>query len=380
MTSEPPPAHPPAQATPPYSVTSVVADADVASLEADWNRLSDTEASPNVFMTCDWFRAWNQCLSREDPRRRPHVLVLRQNERVMGLSPFILRTCSRFGFAVRKIEFVASQGDYHDFVLGGDPQGQIGAVARFLAQTSDEWDLVELTDLREAGGQIPRIESALSRAHLSYRILPEQKGCPYVTLEADPSTPMNNLSGHVRRTLRKRIERASALGLRVRIIENPQQEPGLVDEMIGLERGKIDAGGPFIGKYPEVFRSLFDGLGPRGWLYVALLEREDRPVAFQLGFRCGHKLWDYSKSYDRSCSRFAPGTILVQALLAHGASRGYDEYDFLRGEEPYKTVWSTGCHRSYRLLIWNRRWVSRVRKFIYRDLKTPLYRLFSERA
>ena len=380
MTSEPLSPHPPAQAAPRYSVSPIVAEEDVASLEADWNRLSETAALPNVFMTCDWFRAWNQGLSREDRRRRPHVLVLRQNQRVTGISPFILRTCSRFGFVVRKIEFVGIQGDYHDFVLGEDGPGQIEAVAEFLAQTSDEWDLVDLTDLREAGGQIPLIRSALSRARLSYRIVPERSGCPYMTLDANPSAPMNNLSGHVRRTLRKRIERASALGLRVRIVENPHQEPGLLELLVDLEHRKHRSAGPFIRRYPGVFRSLLEGLGPRGWLYVALLEQGDEPVAFQLGFRCGHKLWDYSKAYDRSRSRFAPGTTLVHAMLEYGASRGYDEYDFLRGEEPYKTVWSTGCHRSFRLLIWNGRWDSRVRKLVYWDLKKPIYRLLGRRA
>lgn len=367
------------QATPRYSVTPVVTEKEISSLEADWNRLSETAELPNVFMTFGWFRAWNQRLAQEDRRRRPNVLVLRKDQEVMGISPFILRMCSRFGFVVRKIEFVGDQGDYNDFVLGGDAAGQIGSVARYLAQTSDEWDLVELTDLRDAEGQMPRIENALSRANLLYRILPEKEGCPFLSINADASTLMKNLSGHVRGTLRKRMERASADGLRVRIIENPHHEPRLLEKLIDLERGKQSLWGPFIGRYPEVFRLLFDALGPRGWFYVALLEQDDDPVAYQVGFCCGDKLWDYAKAFNRSFARYAPGTMLVQAVLDYGFSRGYDEYDFLRGEEPYKMVWSTGCHRRFRLLIWNRRWASRARKLVYCNLKPFIYRLFGTR-
>jgi CelD/BcsL family acetyltransferase involved in cellulose biosynthesis len=360
-----------------YSVASIVTEKEISRLEADWNRLSETAELPNVFMTFGWFRAWNQRLTQEDPHRRPHILAVCKDQEVMGISPFILRKCSRFGFVVRKIEFVGNQADHNDFVLGRDVPDQIEAIARFLSRTSDEWDLVELLDLRE-GGQIPWIEGALSRANLRYRILTEEQGCPYLSIDADAS--MKNLSGHVRRTLRKRMERASAEGVRERIIENPQQEPGLLDKLIALERERQRPWGPFIGKYPELFRSLFDALGPRGWLYVALLERDNEPIAFQLGFRCGNKLWDYSKAYDRSFSRFAPGTMLVHAILNYGFSRGYDEYDFLRGEEPYKMVWSTGRHRGIRLLIWNRRWVSRARKFVYCDFKAFIYRLFGNRT
>ena len=124
---------------------------------------------------------------------------------------------------------------------------------------------------------------------------------------------------------------------------------------------------------------MFDNLGPHGWLYVALLELGDQPVAFQFGFRCGDKLWDYAKAYDRSFSRFAPGTLLLLALLDYGFGRGFREYDFLRGEEPYKMIWGTGCQRRLRVLIWNRRRISRVRKFIYYDLRSAVNWLLRKR-
>jgi CelD/BcsL family acetyltransferase involved in cellulose biosynthesis len=371
--SRPTPAVAPEPTASCFSVKSIVTEKEISNLEADWIRLSETAEFPNVFMTFDWFRAWNRRLTQENSHRRPHIFVLRKDQEVIGISPFVLRLCSRFGFVVRKIEFVGEHSDYNDFVLGGDATNQIAAVALFLAQTSDEWDLIELRDLREAGGQIPRIETALARANLLYRIRPEQESCPFLPIDADVSVLTKTLSGHVRRTLRKRIERANIEGLSERIIENPHQEHGLLEKLIDLERRKHNSAGPFIGRYPEVFRWLFDALGPRGWVYVAVLERDEDLVAFQLGFRCGDKLWDYSKAYDRTFSRFAPGTMLVHAVLDYGFSRGYDEYDFLRGGEPYKMVWSSGQHRRVRLLVWNRRWISRVRKFAYSDLRRALH-------
>jgi CelD/BcsL family acetyltransferase involved in cellulose biosynthesis len=380
------------QAAPRYSVTPVVTEEELSSLETDWNRLSEAAELPNVFMTFGWFRAWHQRLAQEDPRRRPNILVLRQGQEVMGISPFVLRTCSRFGFVVRKIEFVGNQADYHDFVLGGDAPGQIEAVARFLAQTSDEWDLVELTDLREAGGQIPRIESALARANLFHRILPEGLRCPYLPVDAPSSVIVSRLSRSARRmmdglhTLRKkqhRLERLSAEGLRVRILENPLDEPGLLEKLIALERQKSVHGElsqPFIAKYPQVFQSLFDTLGPRGWFCIALMELGERPVGWHLVFRCGKKLWDFLTAYDHSFSRLSPGTMLVSALIDYGFSHGYDEFDFLRGAESYKMQWTTSLHQTHRLLIWNRRWVSRARTFVYCDLKAPIYRLLGKRV
>ncbi len=170
------------------------------------------------------------------------------------------------------------------------------------------------------------------------------------------------------------MERAEPEGLRMRIVDNPQQEPELLEKLLALDHLKAlrSVYPPFIGKYPEVFQSLFDNLGPRGWLYVALLELGDQPVAYQIGFRCGDKLWDYNKAYDETFSRFAPGTLLLTGMLDYGFERGFREYDFLRGEEPYKLVWSTANHQRFRLLIWNRRVTSRVRKFVYHDAKEAI--------
>ena len=35
---------------------------------------------------------------------------------------------------------------------------------------------------------------------------------------------------------------------------------------------------PVIGRYPEVFQSLFDTLGPRGWFCIGLMELGARPI------------------------------------------------------------------------------------------------------
>jgi CelD/BcsL family acetyltransferase involved in cellulose biosynthesis len=91
-------------------------------------------------------------------------------------------------------------------------------------------------------------------------------------------------------------------------------------------------------------------------------------VAFQLGFRCGDKLWDYSKAYDRSFASVAPGTLLLPALLDYGFEHGFKEYDFLRGEEEYKKVWTDKVHQRRSLLIWQRNAPSRLRKLAYHDV------------
>jgi CelD/BcsL family acetyltransferase involved in cellulose biosynthesis len=363
----------------PHTIQVVSTEEGLATLETDWNRLSKISSNPNVFMTYDWYKAWSRLQPAGQGRQclQPHVTVIRHRDSVVGIVPLLGREVSRFRFRVRKLEFVSDHADYNDLLLSDDPNAQINAIVEHLSAKQDEWDIIDLRKLREEGEGRSRIEQALARANLFYSILPEPEACPYLPIEAGSSDWTARLSGDSRRTLRQRMKKAAAEDLQTRIIENPHQEPGLLEALIELERKKRlqKSTRPFVGNYQDAFQSLFANLGPDGWLYVALLEQRGHPVAFQLGFRCGRKLWDYSKAYDPSFSRFAPGTLMLHALLDYALSKGFDEYDFLQGEEPYKMIWSTGCHRRYRLLIWNRRGASRVRKFLYHDVKKTIRRL-----
>jgi CelD/BcsL family acetyltransferase involved in cellulose biosynthesis len=361
--SDPVLAHYSSEACQQYSIEPLRSTEGVPSLKEDWNRLSETSEEPNVFMTYDWFWAWNQCRAREYHRglRRPEILVLKKDGVIAGIAPLIYRESSRFGFRVRMLESLASPADYYDVVVGNDPQGQIEAVTNYFAQTSDRWDFIDLRSLRETGNVKPLLARALSRTKFIYRIPPEER-CPYLVIDAPWSVMATKLSRHARhhmRTQQKRLDLMRAEGLRVRIVENPQDETGLLGRLTALESQKRIRGGPmppFLAKHPEVFQLLFDTLGRRGWMYIALMELSDHLLAWQLGFRCGKRLWDYSKAYDRSFSRLSPGTMLFPAVVDYGFSHGYREYDFLRDdEEPYKLRWSTASHETFRLQIWSRR-------------------------
>jgi len=367
----------------PYYIEPVLNEAALPDIEADWNRLCERASSPNVFTTVDWYRAWTSRFASDDPGRSfPNLLVLQQNDVVVGIAPFIRRISSLLGVQLQKLEFVTNHADYNEIVLGGDQATQLDAVMSFLSETSGQWDVMDLRELLDAEGNRARIESSLQAAGLLYRILPEEDACPYLPIEGDSSSAIKRLSGDARRVLRKRTEKAAHLGLRLRIIENPHQEPELLNRLIALDQRchLQKQWTPFISKYPEVSQSLFQNLGPRGWLCVAVLESENELAGYQISFRCGDKLWDYTKAYDRAFSNLAPGTLIFTALLDYGFSCGFSEYDFLRGEEPYKLVWSTGFHRRFRILIWNSRWTSRVRKFFYHDARAALRGVLGKRS
>lgn len=361
----------------PYSIDTCESEAELLGIEADWNRLSEAAAFPNVFTTFAWFRTWTLELVETHQRRRfqPYVLVLRQDGKVTGIAPFMRVVTSQFGLRLRKLEFVTPYADYNELVLGAEPADQTRAVIDLLARKSKEWDIVDLRQLHATPEGIRRIEGALRLAGLAHRLYSERDRCPYMTIDGPFFEILNRRSSRTRGTFRRmktRLKGMAAEDLRVRIVERPHEEPGLLQKMISIEAQKRVGGkltSPFLGRYPEAFSSLFRTLGQRGWLAVGVMEMRERLLGWELVFRCGRKLWSYQGAYDHEFARLSPGTMLLPAFIDYGFSRGFTEYDFLSGEESYKLKWATGFHRTYRLLLWNPRWISTLCAFAYLKLR-----------
>jgi CelD/BcsL family acetyltransferase involved in cellulose biosynthesis len=378
MTGRPAPSLPSAG----FVVERITTEEALAALEADWNRLSRDCALPNVFTTFDWFRTWHRHFAGEAPpgHRQPHVLVVRRAGAAAGIAPLVRLVSARYGITVRRLEFVGREWDYNDLIVGDGAIGPLEAVIDFLVETSEEWDVIDLRHLRETGQAVERLARVLSDRGLPFRVAPEAERCPYLPIDAPWSEMLARRSPSTRHRFRHqqtRLDRLQAEGLRVRLVEDPQLEPGLLERMVALEAQKRVGGRPsppFLGRYAEVFRSLFGTLGPRRWCCVALMELGERPLAWHLLFRCGPKLWGYVTAYDHEYAHLSPGTMLVPAIVDYGHARGFREYDFGIGEEPYKQRFAAASRQVHRLQVWNGRWASRLRKFGYLDLRPALSR------
>ncbi len=362
-----------------YTIESVTSEEAVLSIREDWDRLSATAEGPNVFTTFEWFEAWYRCFAQREgtDRLRRNVFVLKSNCSVCGIAPLTMAVTSQFGVQLRRLQFAARnhEWDYNDLFVGDDLDGKTEALAQHLSRTKGDWDLVDLMDVRDTDNAATRIRSAVSRAGLYCALLPAEERCPYLPIDSCWDEMLNRRSSATRHSFRNReskLRRIAGEGLRMRIVDAPHVEPGLLERMVALEAQKRSGGVlsvPFIGQHKQVFESVVSRLGPKGWLSVALLEWGERLLSWHLLFRCGGKLWGYMTAYDHEFARLSPGNMLIPAIIDYGFARGFTEYDFLSGEESYKMQWATDFHQRYRILIWNGRWKSRLYSVLFRRMR-----------
>ena len=92
------------------------------------------------------------------------------------------------------------------------------------------------------------------------------------------------------------------------------------------------------------FVALHEQLAPRlaaeGWLGLFTFGPPEEPWAIAYGFRDGTSYRYYQPAFDRRAARYSPAKLLIARLIEHGATEGWQEFDFLLGEERYKFEWN----------------------------------------
>jgi len=88
--------------------------------------------------------------------------------------------------------------------------------------------------------------------------------------------------------------------------------------------------------------SLVKRLSELGWLRLAILYIEEKPVAAQIWFVVHRKANIYRLAYDERWKSYSPGSILTQYLMRYVIDADkVSEIDFLTGNERYKQDWMT---------------------------------------
>jgi CelD/BcsL family acetyltransferase involved in cellulose biosynthesis len=336
----------------------------LAALGPDWRRLAETSAIPNVFVTFEWAWAWWQHIGRHRLDTRMFVVRIHRDGVTTGVVPLVLRRQRHLGVPVRRFEFLGGElVDYGDLLLSGDPPEQARALALFLRTASREWDVAELRNITPAAGTPDLLAGALRAAGLTHRRAPDGV-CPYLPISRDWPSYLAVLSGRTRKKLRanfRGLQRSGPGCVRIRIVHEMNDE--VFCRMMELEAQRVGRKGEqvaWLNGYPHFSRSLIDSLSSHGALYVALMEAGNELVAYQVGFRCGRKMWLYDTAFNERYGSCSPGVILLTRVLEYAFEHGCEEYDFLLGDEEYKRRWATHLRQNEQIRVWSPAWRARA--------------------
>jgi len=295
-----------------------------------WGRLLSAGDTDVPFLTPGWQRAWWQTFGAGQ-------LVLVVAER--GDEPFAILPLYADG---EMLYLVASSGSDELDIVGDVGDGRV--LAAMIAEAVEFVGPVRglvVYHVPERSRTTVRLSEAAH--HLGWRLFDEGSlRAPALDLGCDGSAGVRVAS----KTSLRRHERGLARdgSLRVTLLRDAQDVLPWLQPFFEQHVDRWAAT-----PYPSLFcdeeqRHFYERVaiagGSEGWLRFAVVEWDDRPIAFHFGTsRGGRFLW-YKPSFAIDLARRSPGEVLLRSLLLGAVAEGVRMFDFGLGDEAFKLRFS----------------------------------------
>jgi CelD/BcsL family acetyltransferase involved in cellulose biosynthesis len=318
---------------------------DLAGIADDWCTF-ETEADCTAFQTFAWHAAWQTHIG-DAAGARPAIVVGRRRGRIVFIVPLAVEP----GRFVRRLVWHASDVcDYNvplldrtfSRVCGRDAFLALFAEMRRLiaARPGLAFEAIALTKMPETVGGQPNPFMALATTL-------NPSGAHATALAADwDAFYTGKRSSSTRQRDRSKRKRLAGLG-EVRFVT--AEKPGEVSDTLEVLMAQKSAAFAGMG-VPDLFekpgqRAFFHALASdpatRGFVHVSRLDVGATHAAVNLGLVFGGAYYHVLASYDAGeASRFGPGVVHLQELMAYAIRRGCHTFDFTIGDEGYKREWS----------------------------------------
>lgn len=313
------------------AVSHVVHCTRLAELEAEeerwaalWSRVP--EATP--FQHPAWLLPWTRVFAPE----RLHVFFASAGDElsaVLPLFPWIDAGRPRLSL------LGAGISDYLDPLLEGDVRQLWPLLQHALGAADLQLERCELTDLS------PRC-ALLGLGELAPQL--DQVGvCPTLRLPKEHAEYLSCLPTWLRRNVKQGLSRATRQGTVRFRRATPEDVTELVEVLIQLHTLEWQARGQSgvlaDARVCGFHRQAAPPLLRADLVRLEVMELDGRAIAALYGLQGHGRAYQYIGGFHPEYSRWNLGSVMIARAIEDAMGRGYVEYDFLRGAEPYKYAW-----------------------------------------
>src|SRR3989442_8064399 len=193
---------------------------ELAQLRGPWNALLATAAENSPFLTHEWITAWWRAFGSGSSM---YVITAWQDDELLAVAPLAYTKQQMVGATRSVVTFMANEySNRANFILSHAPRAALEAILDHLLTSAPPWDLLQIEPVDE--------DSPVTQAFL--RILADRSQAfgiedslrsPYLRLPAAWAGVKEGLSPSFRKTLDRKLRKATQLGasLRVRFLTDP---------------------------------------------------------------------------------------------------------------------------------------------------------------
>ncbi len=296
------------------------------SRRREWDSLAESlTASP--FLRPGWIVPWWDAFGAG----RLELLEVRRGRSLEALQPIVLHR-----------GMIRSPTNWHTPEFG--PLGtEPGADALFEQLFARRSGMVEIGWLAAGDSRLGGLQAAAAAARYAVHTRIRERS-PTVQLDGDWPAYERALSGNLRRDLGRRQRRLEELGeVTFEVSDTPSALPdAFALESLGWKgnRGTAMSSRP---RTAAFYQRIARWAAERGWLRLAFLRLDQRPVAFHFALEAGGTYYAIKGGFDPAFSPYSPGALMIHSTLRRAFNEGLDRYELLGGDDWYKRRWTSAA-------------------------------------
>lgn len=333
------------------TVERVTDPARLPTMASAWDELIDEGDPGSVFRSSAWLLPWWRWFSAG---KQPCVYVATAGTRLVGVLPAYHAKSPVGSRRLRLLGDGIVTSDYLGVIARpGECQLASEAIAESIVTTERDVLLEGLTATE------PFVSSLRAGARETGSLVAARRdACPYVEIgrERDFEAWLRGRprGSHLRRR-RRWLERRA--GFRIEIVTAEAEISAALATLWRLHRARWAREGG-TKAVPSVEAEQFhyesaQNLARRGWARLYVLHADGAPRAALYGFERNGRFSYYQSGSDPSWDARSVGTVVLGAALEDAFERGLEEFDFLRGTEPYKLLYASSQRSLVTLRIAN---------------------------
>jgi len=333
---------------------------EIQELEAiapAWGEVFARSETRSPFMTHNFVRHWWQCFGA---RQDLHILLAEDAEGPCAIAPLAKASRTIGPLAYRSLELIGTGAlwnagtglaDRSDLLLARRSQESIEAIIGAIHRLPD-WDVLNLRGIPEDSTTAHMLDHAtLADGHISRQ---RRWRSPYLPLPSDFEAYLAARGKNFRKNLRRKRQQLEAQGPVTFELHTASRDPALGLQLASdvCRRSWKGAAGTGLLVHESNRRFMHALLSdPHVDAFVAVLFVGETAIAYELGFHLDKKVWSYDSAYDRCWAHSSPGVILTAHIIEEACRCGMVEYDFMRGDEPYKLAWNDASRQEMEYVL-----------------------------
>lgn len=314
--------------------------------DREWARATGWVATP--FQSVEWYRAWN-AVARPADRSSAFVLARSDDEGTVVAMVPLARRLHRVGPGKLTVLTWPSEDfgcpDHLDLPLASDRE--VDCAVEQL--THLDWDLLVLGNLAEGAPRALRLAAALRDRGYHVDVQPVEP-CPRLSLPESWDEYLAAQSATRRQTIRRKERK---LEKKYHVAVKHHDADGFDDgwqTLCALHSDRWSGTSAFSEPVAVMHREFARGLAARGRLWLTTLELDGVPAAAWYGFTSRESVYFYQSGRSLQFEGDSVGQVLMGKMIHRAIEAGFREFDFLRGDEPYKADWTRDRRTTWELV------------------------------